>query len=182
MAKLTNENRFTIRNLAIADKFDPLTQDLWAIERALAEEIRQDAYGPILKELEPLAEKYPEWFRFSNYICIRNGYSGNFHFGKSVITPGYNGYSVDTSNRALIDKTRAHKDNEKDVRQQREQAEKKLDAMLSQFGTTKQLREGWPEGKPYWVQVIGIEDKANTLPAIRTEEVNAIFGLPKEEV
>lgn len=53
----------------------------------------------------------------------------------------------------------------------------KIEGVLSQFNTSKQIKDYWPEV----YQELGLEDedKKSLLPAIPTKELNKLLGLPK---
>lgn len=59
-----------------------------------------------------------------------------------------------------------------------EAARNKLGIFLSSVSTMKKLKELWPEGEPFWLQ---LSDTPRTLPAIPISEINNILGLPKTE-
>lgn len=61
---------------------------------------------------------------------------------------------------------------------ERDAARRKITQFLKQFRTAKSLLEGWPEGKPFYKDMIIITDrKVSALPMIAAAEVNKAIGL-----
>lgn len=184
MTNLSNIHRDEIRRRAIADKYNPLTKALEERENALALEVREHLYGPHLKAAEEFDANHPDWLRKASGLLLNVGWVTDLIFAERQLLPQeeirYGTRYITLHDEILREKVRALANDKKDLNTQRNIDDNKVGRMLDGFKSTRQLREGWPEGKAYWEPVIGLDDKKVLPPAIPTAAVNAALGLPKE--
>ncbi len=185
MTRLTKYEREAIAAKAVAHAFDPKKVAIETTEDALGRE----AYAVVIPASESAAAaKMPtNWFRLDK--CLRfnvGGQSislslsgeglpvpyqakgeeyGSYHCGRlGTILPG-----------DLCDRIQAHAQAKEDYRNQRGAAYRSVFALVASVTTIKRLREIWPEGEAFFK---GYDESApSNLPAVRTDEVNAMLGL-----
>lgn len=186
MTNLTKYQRNNIRRRAVDDKFDPLFKAMERKENDLAMAVREHLYGPHLKAVDEFDAAHPGWLRYASGMQVN---VGGWHvplifIERQTMQQNPGGYShspvLTINDDNLRDKIRAHLAEKEELETDRRKAERSIEVMLAGFRSTKQLREGWPEGKEYWEPVIGLDDKKPSLPTVQISTVNSILGLPKE--
>ena len=184
--RLTNATRDHIASAAIAAAFNPRRAELDQAEDALARE----AYAAVFSadEIKKAKAMPKNWLRHDpclNFnvaglrieLCTtadhlpvpyqnKNGDHGySCHHSQGVIEAG-----------ELADRITAHATAKENLRDEKRQTRRKLDAMLASISTIKKLEEAWPEGKPFYERFA--EKAAPLPPAIRVSDINAALGLP----
>lgn len=184
MTNLSNHHRDEIRRRAIADKYNPLFNALEERENNLALEVREHLYGPHLKAAAEFEANHPNWLRKGFGLLLNVGWTIELIFKDQQLLPReelrYGQRQIPINDETLREKVRSFANDKRDLNVKRNTDDDTVEKMLSGFKSTRQLREGWPEGKAYWEPVIGLDDKKILPPAIPTSAVNAALGLPKE--
>lgn len=186
--RLTKSMRESIANAAVDASMKARIAEFKRAEDALARE----AYGAVYsKEELRAAKKLPaHWLRRD--ACLRFNVGGQTHqlqlADKDGLPVPYRrkdsdqgGYSCSTLGVIqpgdLCDRIRAHANAKEKLKAEADSALNVTKQMLWSISTLEKLRQQWPEGAPFYARYEG--GPTVMLPAVRTEEVNALLGLKK---
>ena len=186
MTRLTNDMRETIRHAALEFAFAPRAEALKAQEDALA----RKAYAVVFPadELKAVAKVPSNWFR--NDSCLRFNVAGRairLQTTDDGLPVPYRmkdeeegrwscHQSLGTIHAGdLADEIQANADAKEELKTQCYAASAQTKSLLFSVTTIKRLREAWPEGEAFYAPLE--EGNPSSLPALRTDELNAMLGL-----
>ena len=176
MSRLTNDNRETIRKLAIKATFKDRREALARAEHALG----MEAYEAVFTDTErQQAAAMPDrWLKRDD--CLRfnaNGWQANLTVSPALPVP-HAQYCAPLGSLTgdLADRVQAHLQAGKGLREEEWKAVSELDGFLAQFKTFKQLRDAWPEGEPFYAS-LDVDRPASGVPAVRVQAINELLNL-----
>ena len=185
--RLTKYDRSIICKNAIADRFGKKEETLKEEKYNLSDQ----AYNMIFDKdiLDKINSISRDWLYTNTnmYIRLYNGYQFELHFKTDTPLPGRTYHFSDSkfllSDQDLCDKLLKNHSNMEDLKKEKRDAEYKLKSLLNSVSTTKQLKEIWPDGEPFYAHLVKNPKMAlkTNLPAILISDINKIFELPKQE-
>ena len=188
MTRLTNDIREHIGRAAIKAAFDPRGEELAKAEDALCREAFAFCYtADEIKKAKALPDY---WLRRDP--CLRfvaNGMritlctlADHHLIPYASKRTGRGGYDCHADHGAiadqdLADRIVAHARAKESLREERDNAERKLMSLINRFSTVKKLADAWPEGAPFYQRYL--ENPDALPPAVRFDDVNAALGIGK---
>ena len=162
---------------------------------AWTEAVRIDGLGGPVKaaelealdaQIRKLHEKIPEALRCGYGVGLdRNSWmrvniaGANVHVSLNDSKPARCRSHVITADNPLAQQFYDLEAEEKALDDERATLSAQVRGALSKFTTVKRLLDAWPEAKELLPD--RLPEAKPTLPAVRTEELNALIGLPSEE-
>lgn len=176
---ITKYDRETIVKRAIKHAFEKRDQELLEKEYKLAEKVHASLY---VQEKLYLAEKLGScWVTVASqslncYTSNGRRYCLRVDPTKKLYLPLHGRREEHIEDEKVAEDVNHLSDLVEDLKVEKRKAEGKLNSMLLSLNTPKRLLDSWPEGKPFYSDLIQEEVKSG-LPAIRVAEINDIFGL-----
>jgi len=180
MPKLTMTKRDIIVSRALKHRFGD------AQEALKAEEVRVGLklYNAVLgNDTIKLMKKLPEgFFRANRYInIVVNGQYHHYRLGDILVSIPYDDDKylrvTSSSNPDAFTMSTEFQNKKLALENEVKEAKTKLIALLNQCGTEHGLTVHWPDGKPFYSDLLGPTPVAN-LPAVQVQSVNKLFNLP----
>lgn len=178
--KITNYMREKIRDAAVTAGFAERTEKLAIAEDQIARKV----YSYLMDaKVVAIAETLPaEWVARTTAIRVNaGGYNATLQMLEQRVVPYGTSYRYDRlgdiKHGPLCDEIQTHVNLVKDLTAEKEKAKRATYQMLSGISTIGKLEEVWPEGAAFYAEYKTAPPVQ--LPAIRTDEVNAMLGLPK---
>lgn len=198
MTRITKDDRVTIRNAALAHRFQKETEVLVADYAAFANDVYETIYSKADREL--MAKLPKGWLSSVNEIKVKFGesyctlpFNGRINY---VTVPDYLSFSPPTVYRVmaechravcaevfdadhpLAERHSALSNRASDLRTEVSSAAKLAGAILEQGTTVAKLLAIWPEAKPF----VGFLMKPKaSLPALPITTLNGLLDLPVEK-
>ncbi len=196
MTRITNAMRDAIAEKAIEKAgWKAKRADYDKRRAAWAEAVRIDSLGGVEKaaelealdaQIRKLHEKIPEALRYGYGVGLdRNSWmrvniaGANIHVSLSDSKPSRCRGHVITADNPLAQQFYALEAEEKALNDERATLSAQVRGALSKFTSVKRLLDAWPEAKELLPD--RLPEAKPTLPAVRTEELNALIGLPSGE-
>jgi len=181
--KLNQYQRDRIRNLLVSRAFDEEEAALDKRQKEVGMLFYRDRISEAVeKQADRLNEVCPGMVRMDKSFYVTVGEGGDirrafaqFDRARPVTSEDLN-WANDSEPAIALAK---YELDYADYSVRRDKALKQADAALASFSTFRRLEIGWPEVMPI-VREIYAEKAPQTLPAIPTAELNAMFDLPVE--
>lgn len=177
MAKLSNFIKDSIIDACMKDRFDEQLKKLEDEGHELAELCYTTIYDE--KQLKIVYSLEEVWFTTSEQIKVNaGGYSVVLNFKERKRFPYNAGHTLAIACPKLTARVQKYAERKEELNKERRETRQKLTAFIYSFGSIKQLKATWPEGKKYYSSW-DVEQKTN-LPALPIQEINSLLRLNKK--
>ena len=173
--RLSKDTRARIANAAVMAAFKDRKAALLDAEHDLAQEVWEHITPTAVRAL--LAKLPSEWKSAKDGVHVRTatGFRLWLEFDSSKPLPLGNHYAHQLDAGELSDRVEAHATSKEKLNEEHKAARRATLGMLNAFPNVKKLAEGWPEGIEFYREFL--ERAPETLPTVRTDEVNALLGI-----